>query len=292
MVAWMPRSAMAIPLCALLLGVGCESLFTFTDRSVVSSFARSLPPAIPADTLIVESVLVERPIGDPFLDRELWESVLPVGSPEVRSLLAENGIRVGILTGMLPTPFQTMLRDKSETVDPHLMTFPNRKEAIIPTSGPIELCNFDLLEDLAGKPESVTLKEACCGILVRPQALGEGRVKVWCEPQIQHGSRLELFRTSEDGTQFTKSEEVPTEKYTGLGFDVSLLPDECLVVGCIADQQESLGTTLFEVSAKGNLKQRLLVIRSRVVNCTGTADLPVITPPGRRSSSSPVATGR
>ena len=153
-VGWMPRATWAIVLCAVVMGLGCEKFFTSPDRPVATSIARSLAPAIPPDSLIVESVLLERPIGDVFLDRDLWASTLPVGSPEIRSLLAENGIRAGILTGNLPTQFQTMLDNKADVVAPPLMwTFNNRKEAVIPTAGPIEECTFDMLPDLAGKPE-------------------------------------------------------------------------------------------------------------------------------------------
>jgi len=279
----MPRATWAIVLCAVVMGLGCEKLLTSPDRPVTPSIARSLAPAIPPDSLIVESVLLERPIGDIFLDCNLWTSTLPVGSPEIRSLLSENGIRTGILTGNLPTQFQTMLDNKADVVAPPLMwTFNNRKETVIPTAGPIEDCTFDMLPDLAGKPESVSLKEASCGVLVRPQSLGEGRVKVWCEPQIQHGSRQDRFRPSEDGTQFTKFEEVPTEKYPAFGFEVTLRPEECLVIGCIADQQETLGAVLFGVEANGHPRQRIVAIRARVVNSSPTADLPAIAPPGRR----------
>jgi hypothetical protein len=288
-VGWMPRATWAIVLCAVVMGLGCEKFFTSPDRPVTPSIARSLAPAIPADSLIVEYVLLERPIGDVFLDRDLWTSTLPAGSPEIRSLLAENGIRAGILTGMLPTQFQTMLETKADVVDhPHLITFSNRKETVIPTAGPIEACEFDILSDLAGKSESVSLKEARCGVLVRPQSLGEGRVKVWCEPQIQHGSRQDRFRPSEDGTQFTKYEEVPTEKYSAFGFEVTLRPEECLVIGCIADQQETLGAVLFGVEANGHPRQRIVAIRARVVNSSPTADLPAIALPGRRPTQAPV----
>lgn len=278
----MPRAAGAIVLCAAVMGLGCEKLFTSTDRPASISVARSLTPPIPTDGLIVESVLIERPIGDDFLDRDLWNYTLPAAPPESRSLLAENGIRAGVLTGIMPTQFQALLDSKADVLNPQLMTFANRKEAVVPTAGPIQECVFNILPDLAGKTESVSLKEARCGVLVRPQYLGDARVNLWCEPQIQHGNRQEHFRPSEDGTQLTKYEEVPTEKYQSLGFEVSLRPEECLVIGFIAEQQETLGAALFGVKANGNSRQRIVVIRARMVNSNPTADLPTITPPGRR----------
>lgn len=283
----MPRAAWACVLCAMVMGLGCEKYFTSTDQPIRPNVVRSMAPALPADSLIVDSILLERPLGDAFLDREIWTAASPVSTPEIRSLLEENGLRVGILSGILPAKFQEILETKADVVaPPNMMTFNNRKEAVIPTAGPFEECKFDLLADLAGKPETISLKQARCGILVRPQVMEEGRVKVWCEPRIQHGDSVLRYRPSEDGTQFTKFEEIPTEKYPALGFEVILKADECLIIGSISEQQGTVGTTLFDVEANGNPRQRLVVIRSRQVNVSATADLPTITPPGRR----PIAT--
>jgi hypothetical protein len=281
----MPRATGGIFLCLIVSGMGCERFFTPSDKPVTPSVARSLAPAFPADSLIVESVLIERPLGDPYIDRELWESTMPVGSPETRALLAENGLRASILVGIFPSQLQTMLGTKADVVDPHLLTFNNRKEAVLPSAGPIKECQYDLLADLAGKPESFTLKDANCGVLVRPQPLEIGKVKLWCEPQLQHGSRLERFRASEDGTRLTVTEEMPTEKYPVLGFEVVLHADECLAIGSISERQNTLGTTLFGVEVEGTPRQRLLLIRSRQVNVSATANLPAITVPGRRPAS-------
>jgi hypothetical protein len=266
----------------MVVSLGCEKYFTSTDQPIRPNVVRSLAPAITADSLIVESILIERPPGDAFLDREIWSSTLPVGTPENRSLLEENGLRAGILTGIMPTQFQTLLDTKADVVNPQRMIFNNRKDEVIPTAGPNESCNFELLADLAGKPESISLKQTRSGIFIRPQALDEGRVKLWCEPQIQHGDRVIRYRPSEDGIQLTKFEEVPTEKYSTLGFEVILKVDDCLIIGAISEQQETLGTALFGVESNGNLRQRLIVIRARQVNASGTSDLPTITPPGRR----------
>jgi hypothetical protein len=281
----MPRAACTSVLCALVVSLGCEKYFTSTDQPIRPSVVRSLAPAIPADSLVVESVLIERPLGDAFLDRELWTYTMPIGTSESRTLLSENGIRVGIIAGMPPTRFQQLLDTKADIVDPHLMTFNNRKETVIPTSGPAIECDYDLLADLAGKTEAVSLKQARCGVLVRPHALDDGRVKLWCEPQIQHGAPEVRFRPSEDGTQLTRFEEIPTEKYPTLGIEVLLRADECLVIGCNSQRHESLGTTLFGVESNGNARQRLVVIRTRMMNASGTSDLPTITPPGRRPYS-------
>jgi hypothetical protein len=262
------------------------------DRPTVPDIVRALAPPLQPEGAIVDSVLIEQPLGDAFLDRELWAGVLPVGQPETRALFAENGLRAGVISGAGPQKFQALLESESDTVNPQRMTFQLRKEVVIPTAGPADPCRYFVLTDLAGQPRSVELKQARCGVLVRPQPVAEGRVRLWCEPQVQHGVRQEWFRPNEDGTRFTKGEEVPTEKYPVLGFEVLLEPDDYLLVGWSADEPQSLGEAAFAADAGGRPRQRVLVIRARHATPPRAADLPPIGGPFKRPSPAAQAAGR
>jgi hypothetical protein len=274
----MRRAWWVIVICAV--AVGCV---THPDRSSTTSVARSLAPVAPIEGVFLESVILERPIGDRFLDRDLWAETLPVGGQEARVLLNENGLRAGVLAGNLPQRFQKLLESDTEALPGHGYTFAMRKEEVLPTSGPNDRCEFELLPDLAGKRATVALKQARCGILVRPEALPDGRVRIWCEPQIQHGERRELLRSSTDGTGFVKFEEIPLARYPMLAFDASLGRNEYLVIGWQADQADTLGAALFGVEANGQPRQRVLVIRARIVNPTAPSDLPSLGPTRRPS---------
>jgi len=271
-------------LCALVgtMGAGCRLSPNPPDRPRSSAISRSLAPMVPPEALIVQSVLLERPIGDAFLDRELWESTLPVGEPETRALHAENGLRAGILSGTLPQRFQDLLNSSAETVSPHELSFNTRTEAVIPTAGPIDSCRFALLADLAVQPRTIELKQARCGIQVKPQIVEGGRVKVACEPRIQHGERRDRYRPTEDGTGFARVEEIPLEKFPKLGFEVTLGPNDCLVLGWNADRPKTIGEALFAVEVDNRPRQRVLVIRARQNGRSPTSDLPVIAGPYRR----------
>jgi hypothetical protein len=249
--------------------------------------ARSLAPAAPAEGIYVEYVLLERPVGDPFLDRELWEAALPAGTQETRVLLSENGLRAAVLSGNPPQKFQTLLESESDVVNSRRVTFASRKEEVLPTSGPHAKLEFRLLADLAAKRSPVSLEQARCGVLVRPEAADEGRVKLACEPQIQHGQRREVFRPSEDVTGFVKLEEVPLARYPALAFEATLGRNEFLLVGWQADQPGTLGEALFAVSASGVPRQRVLVVRARLSNAP--SDLP---PVGTRRPSIAAEAGR
>jgi hypothetical protein len=248
------------------------------DQPPLASVARSLPPAQPTEGVYLESVLLERPVGDPFLDRDLWNEVLPIGSAETRALLAENGLRAGVLTGTLPPRFRALLESDAEALNGRGLTFAMRKEETLPVSGPAERLEYELLTDLAGRRTRVRLTQARSGVLVRPEPLADGRVRVWCEPQIQHGERRDWLRPSADGTGFVKYEEVPLARYPTLAFDAALGRNEFLVVGWQADQPDTLGAALFGVEASGQPRQRVLVVRARQANPTSPPDLPPLGP--------------
>jgi len=99
-------------------------------------------------------------------------------------------------------------------------------------------------------------------VLVRPERAADGRVKVWCEPQVQHGDRTDWFRPTADGTEFVKQGEVPVERYPGLGFEVLLGVNDYLLIGWPAETDATLGAALFGVEANGRPRQRVLVVRA------------------------------
>ncbi len=267
--------------CAILIcaaGAGCV---TRDDGPPGVSVARSLAPAAPVDGVYLESFLLERPVGDRFLDRDLWNETLPVGTPEARVLLSENGLRVGVLAGALPQRFQSLLRSESDTLNGRGLTFSSRKEDVLPTSGPHERCEFSLRTHLTDPPSDVALERARCGVLVRPEAAERGSVRVKCEPQIQHGERQEQLRPSADITGFVKFEAVPLVRFQPLAFEALLSPNEYLLIGWSADQPNTLGEALFAVDANSQPRQRVLVIRVRQVNPASANDLPPLGPTRR-----------
>jgi hypothetical protein len=275
--------------CAIVVCAALAGCVTRSARPPVASIARSLAPAAAVEGVYLESVLLERPVGDKFLDRDLWAAALPVGSQEARVLLSENGLRAGVLAGALPPRFQALLASETEALNGRGLTFASRKEEVLPTSGPHERCSFGLLADLAGTRSAVALTQARCGVLVRPEALDHGRVKVTCEPQIQHGERQPWFRPSADGIGWVKYDEIPLARYPILAFDALIGPNEYLLIGWHADQPNTLGEALFAVAANGQPRQRVLVIRARQVNPGAAPDLPPLGPIRRPSVAAEAA---
>jgi hypothetical protein len=245
--------ALAVAVCAA--AIGCQ-WWPHADRP---GPARATLPTAAPDGPYVESVLVERPVGDAALDRDLWAAARPPLPAETIALLAENGLRVRVVGGGLPADFRRLL--ETDAVDPHGLTFAGRPDAVLPTATPPDPCSFRVLPDLAGARREVTLRGAKCGVLVRPAWGGDGKLRVYCEPQVQHGEREDRFRPNGDGTGLTVTGEVPTERYPGLGFEVTLGPDDYLVLGSPAGAAGTLGEAAFTAEADGQTRQRVLLIR-------------------------------
>jgi hypothetical protein len=245
--------ALAVAVCAA--AVGCH-WWPHAER--VGPVRATLPAAAP-DGAYVEALLVERPVGDAVLDHDLWHSAKPPMPAETAVLLAENGLRVRVVTGSLPPAFRRLL--ETDAIEPHGYTFGTRPDVVVPTATPPDPCTFRVLADVAGARKDVSLKAARCGVLVRPTWGGDGKLRVWCEPQVQHGERVDRFEPNGDGTGLTVTGEVPTERYPGLGFEVILGPDDHLVIGSPSAAEGTLGEAAFTAEADRQTRQRVLLIR-------------------------------
>jgi hypothetical protein len=283
------RCAWAGVVCAAALAAGCLGKESRPDGPVrARSFGPTSPPT---EGVFVEHVLIEQPVGDPFLNRDLWATGPSPAPPAVTALLTENGLRAAVFGGNLPPKFQALLGSEPDTVSARRFVFGTAKEHVVPTSTPPDSCTFDLLTDLAGKREKVTFAKARGGVMVRPEATADRRIKVWCEPQIQHGEEREFLRPTADGTGFTKHVETPTEKFTGMGFEATLGVNEFLVIGWAADESSNLGSALFGAETQGRPRQRVLVLRAGQLG-GGASDLPAIPAAPRRPSVAAEASKR
>src|SRR5436853_4905094 len=92
-----------------LAGAGCT---TGEPARHVSWLERFYPfrGAAAADMVLMDTALIERPIGDPFIDKELWllldEQAIPF---ERKSVLEDNGLRIGQVGGTTPAGLQALL---------------------------------------------------------------------------------------------------------------------------------------------------------------------------------------
>src|SRR4051812_35123541 len=61
------------------------------------------------DGALLDIVLIERPLGDAFVNDEIWRSTdLQVAGLEKKAVLDDNGFRVGQVIGMNPAELQKL----------------------------------------------------------------------------------------------------------------------------------------------------------------------------------------
>ena len=247
----------------LLLVMACAAaagcFWTGEARTVLLDRGRGA--AQPDAGLILNTRLIEQVVGDPYLNGGLWGATArPVGH-EQSALLARNGLRVGVLSGVLPDPFDRLVHSESATVSPMLRTVVPGRPKVVPVNGPLDRCSYRAVRDLSADPETVELSAAECGLAVTAAPAAGGRVRLACAFQVQHGDKRAWLAETADGSEFTRRDRKPLAAYPALTFEVTVGPDDYLLIGATADPADTLGQAFF-LTADDLPRQRVLVIRA------------------------------
>src|SRR5438128_12650702 len=107
------RSACAV-LMALIAGsvVGCTSGAPGRSTAWFQTLPAFRGPVGP-DVIQIEWAVIERPVGDHYINEDLWslanEQIVPL---ERKDVLQDNGLRLAQIGGLLSAEFQEMLRSE------------------------------------------------------------------------------------------------------------------------------------------------------------------------------------
>lgn len=214
------------------------------------------------DGLFVFTALIDQPAGDPFLNHGLWSAAHAPVSHERATLLARNGLRVGVVSGgMSPAELEPLLASEGAALDPMVRTMRPGVPKVVPVNGPLERCAFRVLPELAAEPARVEAAAVECGLAVTAEPAG-GAVKLQCSWQVQHGDRQAFLQPTADGTAFARRDGKPREAFPALDWEVTLGPHDHLVVGAAADPVDTLGQAFFFAASPDRVRQRVLVIRA------------------------------
>ena len=212
--------------------------------------------------LVLQTALVDRPAGDEYLTTGLWATAGRPLPHQLAALLGHNGIRVGVLTGVIPGEFAAVMTVDAELLAPTNRTFTAGRPRVVPVSGPAAAVSVTATADLAADPVPVELTNAECGLQITAGPTAADRVKLVCEVQVQHGDKQALLALSPDAGGFTRQEKKPLKAFPALTFEVVLGPDDYLVVGPTDAPAGKLGGAFFLASDPVRARQRLLVIRA------------------------------
>jgi hypothetical protein len=232
-------------------------------RPATSLFGGLRPLQVPAgaDIVRLDVALLERRVGDPYLNEGLWTLADESGVPlESRAALEENGFRIGQVGGLPPPELLALLTSERSCANPRQIRLHtgDAKDLLL---GPIlPVCRFQVLED--GEPDAVNLEQAQLMLSVVPTLTRDGRIALHFTPQVEHGEAQLVPCPAPDHSGMVLQRQRAVNRYTALSWDVTLAPNEYVVVGARGERRESLGYQAFVRPQESPPVQRLLVLRA------------------------------
>lgn len=256
-----------------LVIVGC--LNQKSQRS--SSLLARLPLTGPVgeDVIQIDLAIVECPFGDRYLNVGLWELAdEQVIKPLARkTILDHNGFRVCTIGGLAPGKLLELLTSRRTCPSPRRIRLRAGTPMPVLFGDVLPTCSFETWHD-KDQVEKVECQQAQCFLQVVPTLTSEGDVTLEFTPHIKHGKLTLGPRPRQEPSGLLRwewGENQPEEVYTALRWQLTVPPNEYVVVGTLLDKVDRLGYRFF-VSREGERPvQRLLVLRTtRVVGEKGS----------------------
>jgi hypothetical protein len=225
---------------------------------------RAFPGPTGEDVVQIDVAQVERLPGDRFINHELWELADEQGvSLERKPVLEANGFRVCQLGGVPPAGLQALLTSVRSCPDPHHLQLRAGTAAPVLLGAPWRRCRFELHQE--GREVPVDLEEAQCLLEVVPRLGEDGRTVLTFTPHVRHGREQVAPRPQQDAAGSLRwgwDARQPDEAYPWLEWELTVSPNEYVVVGTVLDRPGTLGHRCFLHEEGRRRVQRLLVIRT------------------------------
>jgi hypothetical protein len=216
---------------------------------------------IDPNAIVIDTALIERPAGDPYVCTELWQETDEfVVDLETRESLNENGLRVGQLVGAPPAGFQTLLLSKRYCANPERLTVPSGKVISQKLSPVLAHCSLAVFLD--GDRRELEIDQARFILDVVPTLTGDGRTRLRFTPKVETGDKLLPFQASPEDSSWVLRIEKPSRRFPEMSWEVSLAPGQYVVIGCRPERLGTLGHLAFVQEEVTPPVQRLLVIRT------------------------------
>ncbi|VTS05513.1 hypothetical protein [Tuwongella immobilis] len=267
----------------------------FGSKDSSSGWLRRFRPA-PAPASATENVVfvdvaqLERAWGDPIMDGPVWsgidEQVLP---SERKALMEENGLRVGLVTGLVPPELQQMLTSERFSINPRRMHLRMGNTGQITLGDPRPTASMKVLLHLDQEPKVRTFQSAQIGLKIQPSVQSDGRIRLKLIPQVQHGEKAHWASVNVAGNHsWTLANDRPTELFEDLAIEATVGANEYLVIGTRRQRQDTFGFYGFAEPKREKPIQRLLVLRVGQTQ-PEAAELSKIAAPDRTIIAQPLA---
>jgi hypothetical protein len=257
----MRHSQAAIGLICLALA-GC---FTGQGEYTAVALEHPEPFAAPSgpDMTHLDVAVVERPWGDDFLNRGLWELADEQVVTRERPELSTNGLRISQMGGSAPAGLLALLTSPRSNPRPRGVEVHAGDPVPVPLGDTCPECRFRLYQEEV--VTEVKLENARCFLVLEATPADDGKVRVRFTPTVRHGKTELRFAPHLDPSgarTWERQEDQPEEIYERLSWDVTASPGELIVVGMRADRMGTLGQASFLPPSDGPRIQRLLVVRT------------------------------
>ncbi|MHB1424644.1 MAG: hypothetical protein ACYC3I_15860 [Gemmataceae bacterium] len=250
--------------------VGCAS--SDKKRSTARSYGPSMPGLIGDDVVYVDVAVIERTLGDAFLNRELWseadEEVVhvesePAVSLERKTALEKNGFRIGQIGGLLPSKLQDLLTSERHCRARRIQLHADHA-TILPCGIFLPTCHFRLVRD--DRSARIEFEKANCQLEVIPSLTDEGRIRLSFTPHILHGDmepNIVAIREADGQLRWERQVHQAEEIYSWLSWTLTVVPNEYVVLGALLDNGDTMGEQFFLTREEEHpIVQRLLVLRA------------------------------
>jgi hypothetical protein len=262
----MRRRGTVLPMLLCVCLTGC-----FTGGKVRNAgwIERMCAPRIPLgpDGVLVDLVMIELPLGDNFLNNELWQCTdcLAIGQDK-QGLLADNGLRVGPVIGMAPGELQNLLTTERHSSNQLRQILAAGHKTTFPLGPPQPACSFRLRTE--GGATDVTLNQGQPTLIIEPSLADYGRIRLKFTPQVVYGTVRADYQAAPKESNWHLEYKRPDKTYSSLSWEVTLAPNQYLVIGTrfddlVADDGlPTLGGQFFMQDTDHGCVQRVLVVRT------------------------------
>jgi hypothetical protein len=260
------RGVLVLTLICVSLG-GCLSGGEPVRPSTWLDRLRSPRSARGPDGIQIDLVLIQQPLGDPFLNEEVWKCTdcQAVGL-ERKGILDDNGFRVGQVVGMNPARLQSLLHCERHWTDNRKQTLAAGHSTAMPLGPPLPQCSFQLKTVDGGI--DVLLDQGQCVLKIDTSLASNGRTKLKFTPEVLYGTRMPDYQVDPTAGRLQLEFKRPSKVYPELSWEVTLGPNQFLVIGSHFDingdenTPQTLGSQFFIQDNGRTFVQRMLVLRT------------------------------
>jgi len=247
---------------ALLSFLGGCSIIERPKAHSISFLDRLRPGDQPrhGDLITLEVALVQRPIYDAFLAKELWSGVdEQVGSLLARSTLQLNGLRVGELGGASPSEFQHMITSDRSCTNPRHITIHSGAGTKL-LLGPVR--DHAAFEIIRGTDvHTHQLDKVQFELMVTATLTDDGRTILKCLPQVHYGDETTKYCQVLGGYWLPQPEQ-QVATFPDLEWEITASPTQFVVIGGRDDSPDSFGNQCFFRPGEDPPVRSMLVIRA------------------------------